>query len=282
MTEFEAALQECLYDLEQGHSSVDECLRRYPQHAGQLEPILLTSAYLQHGREARLSDAFKARVRTRLVQQMYAHPRKPTGSRFMFMRLAFGLIAVLLALLATGTAYAQRALPGESFYQWKLASENAWRAISTDPVAADLAIAERRTNELIAVSGNPLLSSQVLDDYRKVADRLKSEINTENEGRILAVLDAQAEELNQSGIVLPQIEPEINQDVMPPTQEPTSIPLSTDTITPVPVLETPRVSPTALLQIIPTIRVPAEPEIIPTVKVPPKLNPTIEIPPPIR
>ncbi len=62
MTEFELVLQECLRDLDQGVSNVEECLQRHPTFAPDLEPILLTSAYLAQGREARLSPAFKARA----------------------------------------------------------------------------------------------------------------------------------------------------------------------------------------------------------------------------
>ena len=273
MTEFETALQECLHDVEQGNSSVDECLMRYPNYARQLEPVLLTSAYLQHGREARPSAAFKARVRTKLVQQMYAHPRKPRRSNFVFMRVAVSLAALVLVLLIAGTAYAQGVLPGNALYPWKLVSENAWRTVSSDPVETDLAIAERRMDELIAVRNHPVLYSQVLEAYLEVTDRLKSEINAENEARILAVLDSQIKELNQSG-VLPE---QPNQNILPQFEEPTLTPTAAPTATPLPILVTPRVNPTDLPNIVPTIQVP--PEIIPTTEVSPKIIPTIEIPP---
>jgi hypothetical protein len=272
MTEFEEALQECLHDVEQGNSSVDECLMRYPKYAQQLEPVLLTSAYLQYGSEARPSAAFKARVRTKLVQQMYAHPRKPTRSNFVFMRVAVSLAALVLALLVAGTAYAQSALPGSAFYAWKLASENVWRTVSSDPVETDLAIAERRMDELISVSNNPALYSQVLESYLEVTDRLKSEINAENEARILAVLDSQIKELNQSGI--PE---QPNQNILPQFEGPTLTPTVAPTATPLPIGVTPQVNPTDLPNIVPTIQVP--PEIIPTTEVSPKIIPTIEIPP---
>ena len=61
MTEFEKVLQECLLDLESGASDVGECLGRYPEHALDIEPVLLTSLDLERGREARPSAAFKAR-----------------------------------------------------------------------------------------------------------------------------------------------------------------------------------------------------------------------------
>jgi hypothetical protein len=294
MTEFETALQDCLRDLEQGNSNVDECLHRYPNYAQQLEPVLLTSAYLQRGREARPSAAFKARVRTKLIQQMYARPRKPARTGFMFMRLVGSLAVVILSLLAVGTAYAQSALPGNPFYGWKLASENVWRSVSPDPIGTDLAIAERRLNELIAVNQDTALSSQALKAYLAVVHRLKSEVNAENQTRILEILASQAEELNRSGIPLPPTDQNIA-----PVVEPTLIPISTPAVTPLPILETPQVNLTDVPQIIPTVEVP--PQIVPTVRVPsqpiptikvpsgivptvqdpPKIIPTLEIPPPI-
>jgi hypothetical protein len=290
MTEFEKALQDCLQDVEQGNSNIDECLLRYPQFAQQLEPVLLTSAYLQRGREARPSAAFKARVRTKLIQGMYARPRRRPQSKFMFTRLAVGFAAVLLALLVSGTAYAQSALPGNAFYDWKLVSENIWRAVSPDPIGTDLAIAERRLNELIAVYPDPTLYSQTLKAYLDVVDRLKSEVNVESEARILEALDSQVEELNQAGVVLPPVD----QNILPPNE-----PTQTPTTVPLPVLETPQVNPTDVPEILPTIKVPSQivptiqdpsqpvptievpSGIVPTVQDPPKIIPTIEIPPPI-
>ncbi len=285
MTEFEKALQECLRDVEQGSSNVDECLRRYPQYAQQLEPVLLTSAYLQRGREARPSAAFKTRVRTKLLQQMYARPRQRPQSKFMFMRLAVSFAIVLLALLVAGTAYAQSALPGNAFYPLKLASENVWRSVSPDPIGTDLAIAERRLNELIAIHHDPARYSQALKAYLEVVDRLKSEMDVESEARILVTLDSQAEALNQSGIVLPPVD----QNILPASNEPTPTPRSTSTTVPLPGLGTPQVKQTDLPEIVPTIKVPSEvvptvqipPEMIPTVQDPPKIIPTIEIPPSI-
>jgi len=263
MTEFEKLLEECLSDLELGKSDVEECLTRHPKYAPQLKPILLTTVYLERGREARPSAAFKARVRAKLAQQMQAHPRKAAYFKFTFMRLAAGLAAIVLTLLATGTAYAQGALPGEAFYGWKLASENAWRTVTPDPVGTDLAIADRRVDELLAVGNDPALHSQVLKSYLEVAARLKSEMNTENEARISQALDSQIKELNQSGIPIPQP----NQDVLPQFEEPTLTP----TVTPLPILETPQVNPTDLPEIIPTIQVPPPPKIVPTIEIPPPI-----------
>lgn len=280
MTEFEKVLQECLHDLEQGASNIEECLRRYPNYAPELEPILLTTAYLERARAANISDPFRARVRTKLIRHMHVHPRKTARRSFLFTRFATGFAVILLALLAVGTAYAQSALPGEIFYAWKLKSESAWRAVSPDPIGTDLAIAERRMEELIAVQGDQQLYAQTLSAYLEVADRLKSEASPQTEARISAILNAQTEELNRSGIVLPQLEEEI-----PPLEPPTYVPLTTPAAIPLPILETPQVEPTRLPEIIPTVQVPLEPTIdIPPVELPPvpdpsEIIPTVEVPP---
>jgi hypothetical protein len=286
MTEFEKVLEQCLRDLELGAANIDECLSRHPNHALQLEPVLLTAEYLIHGREARPSAAFKSRVRGKVLQQMHAHPRKNTQFNFIFMRFAATLAAIVLALVVAGTAYAQGALPGESFYAWKLASENAWRAISPDPVGTDLVIAERRVDELMAVSHNPVLHSQALNAYLEVVARLKSKLDTENDVRILQALDSQTEELNNSGILLPQPD----QDVLPQFEEPTPTPMATPTSLP----EIHQINPTSsnpipliptaipsLLPEIPQANPTDRPNIVPTIQVPPEVIPTIQITLPI-
>lgn len=284
MTEFEEVLQECLHDLEQGVSSVDECLGRHPEYAQELEPILLVSESLERAGQAPISDVFKARVRARLIQEMHAHPPtsrlKPGTARsgFMFIRLAVSLTAILLALLVTGTAYAQSTLPGDTFYGWKLASEDAWRAVSADPIGTDLVIAERRVNELVVVRDDPALRAQALEEYLETVARLKSQAGPEDEARIVQTLNSQMAKLRKLGILLSQTDP-----ATLPSDEPVA-----PTPIPLPTLQTPEIttspSVTPTIQstpkIVPTIEIP--PEIIPTVEIPPELLPTFEIPPPIR
>jgi hypothetical protein len=290
MTEFEKILEQCLLDLEMGMANVDECLSRYPGHALQLRPVLLTHTSLEHVGEMQPSAAFKARVRARLTQQMHAHPRNSRKLNFAFMRFAANLAIILMTLLAAGTAYAQSTLPGEPFYEWKLVSENAWRAVSSDPVGTDLAIAERRKSELIAVSHDPVLQAQALEAYLEVTTRLKSEMNVENEALILQTLDSQAEELEDSGVPVPQI---IDEEVPPQLDEifPTLvIPIRTL----LPVTEVPQVNPTLpastpsapevippLLTELPPVNSTDLPENIPTVEVPtiqvPQILPTIKV-----
>lgn len=259
MTEFEAVLQECLQDVEEKGIPINECLQRYPRFSEDLEPILLTSLVLARGQEAQVSSAFKTRVRSRLMHEMYARPRRAARPRFSFLRLAASLAVVLLALLTAGTAYAQRALPGETFYPWKLASENAWRFVTPDPVGFDLRIAQRRLNELIAVQDDPALYAQTLNAYLEVKERLQAETEGSNDPRIEDALEAQIEELNGVDVVPELTEPVVIPPLVSPTPTPgDSLPLPA---------ETPRVVPTvveSLPEIVPTV-VESLPEVIPTV-----------------
>lgn len=188
MTEFERVLEDCLRNLERGASTVDQCLARHPEHAAQLRPLLLAATRLEGGRSVGPSPAFKARARAGLTRHMQAHPRRSAEFGFNFMRLATGLAVMLLALLTAGTVYAQGALPGDVFYNWKLASENIWRAASPDPVAADIAIANRRIDEMNALADDPVRRERALEGYLEVVERLRSELDAETLEQILPVI----------------------------------------------------------------------------------------------
>jgi len=176
MTDFERIVEECLDDLEQGVSNVDECLARHPNYAPQLEPILLTAARLEQGRAVQPSAAFKARARVKLTQHMQAYPRKRAWFSFTWGRLATNLAIVVLTLfVVTGTVYAQGALPGDTLYDWKLGTERIWRAITPDPVRTDIAIANRRIVEMNAVADDPFHKAEAWRGYQEVLTRLEAE-----------------------------------------------------------------------------------------------------------
>lgn len=248
MIDFDEILEKCLDELADGASTVDECLVRYPEQATQLKPLLLTAARLQSGRVVQPSAVFKARARAKLTLHMQEHPRARARSRSSFLRLAASLAALLLALLVTGTAYAQGALPGDPFYGWKLTSEYAWRTISSDPANVDLIIANRRIDEMNAVSDDPARKTQALKGYQEVVDRLKSEVDANTLERIL---------------------PKIEVEHKPTPESMPSVPSPIVNVTATP---QPESTPTQLSDF---------PQVHPTVSKP-KLIPTIEIPPPMR
>jgi hypothetical protein len=252
MTDFDQILEQCLNDLASGASTLEECLARHPEHAAQLKPLLLAAARLGAGSTVTPAPAFKARARAQLTRHMQERPHRKARSGFAFRQLAAGFAAILLALLVTGTVYAQGALPGDSLYGWKLASEHAWRIFSSDTVNTDLEIANRRITEMNVTVDDPLRRAQALEGYQEVRTRLESEMDAETLKSILPPVDA---------FDYPQ---------------PFTTPTPTTGETATPFTEDPEIVGTSVPANHPT----KGPGTHPTK--PPKIIPTIKIPPPLR
>ena len=126
----------------------------------------------------------------------------------LIQRTALTFAVLVAALLVTGTAQAQSALPGDTFYTWKRASEQVWRAISPDPVATDVILAERRLNEWIAVAKDPSRSAGAKIAYLESLTSLKSRNNNdvETNALILPSLQSQQVTLNTAGLVAPELD----------------------------------------------------------------------------
>jgi hypothetical protein len=149
--ELETILDICLNQIGAGESNVDECLALYPEQAAQLEPLLKAATKLARGREVVPDPTYKARSRAKLSIYMQQNPQRKRVSP-VFWRFAIGIATMLLAFLATGTSFAQQALPGDRLYDWKLTSENVWRMTSNDQLGVDITLSNRRVNELVVVS----------------------------------------------------------------------------------------------------------------------------------
>ena len=106
----------------------------------------------------------------------------------------------------TSTVFAQEALPGESLYNLKLASETLWRAVAVDPLETDLKLADRRVNEYVAVSSNEQRRMEVLLGYNKLLVRFKNEQDEADRARILSVLKSQQNSLHQAGLSIPELD----------------------------------------------------------------------------
>ena len=197
MTDYQEILEECLARVANGTSTVDECLARYPEHATQLRPLLRTVLFLNLGPGKNPAPVSKTSSRLSFITQLLrSRPLQPRTMP-MVWRVSLTFAMLVMALLVSGTARAQSALPGEPFYGWKRISEEVWRAVSTDPVATDLALSDRRLNEWIAVANDPTLRDLAMGDYFESLDRLKSVENSENIARILPVLQSHHDKLDQ-------------------------------------------------------------------------------------
>jgi hypothetical protein len=203
MNKFESIFDESWSQIENGESSVDEILARHPEHRAQLGPLLQAASKLAGTKDvASPSPSFRARNRAQLNKYMYENPQMKRVSP-LFWRMTITLVSLLLAFIVSGTVFAQSAQPGDAFYDWKLNSENAWRIVSPDRLGTELSMSNRRVNELVALSGNEIGRERVLDDYRRLLIRFEG---AQDQERILMVLRAQQEFLENAGVSVPELD----------------------------------------------------------------------------
>ncbi len=211
MNEFEKILDECVDQITSGTAGLEDCLAKYPQFAAELKPLLKAAMRLENVSAVQPSLEFKRRSRIKLKEYMRLHPNHSKRGFTLIVRLAGSLAVLAAAVLATGTVFAQNALPGQALYGWKLSSEQVWRTISPDPVSVDLILADRRVSEIVAVQGNPLDEAQALNHYQDVFSRLKSEANPQNSGIILDTFKSHQEKLSAAGIDVPDLQDYLSQ-----------------------------------------------------------------------
>jgi RNA polymerase sigma factor (sigma-70 family) len=198
---FQRAFEEYLAKLSGGASILDECWVRYPEYADQLVPLLETALLLYLGRDVKPMAAFNSYTHDALIQYTHFHPRRTRNVVMPALQRTTMSLAMLAAFfLVTGTAQAQSALPGDVFYAWKRTSEQAWRAMSPDPVAADIVLAERRLSEWIAVSKDSARSTSARGNYLEALNRLKSTNDVENLTQIVPALQSQEQILTEAGL----------------------------------------------------------------------------------
>jgi hypothetical protein len=205
MNELELILDEVLELVESGEATVDEVLARYPEQAAELYPLLQVASKLSLGGGVVPSPAFRARDRTNLKLYMQEHPQ-PRSVPSLGWRLTLAIATLIFVFFTTGTAFAQTALPCDALYSWKLSSENAWRALSRDPLATDLTLSNRRVNELLALRCDNMRSARALENYLQLLIRFKALEDVQAQERILPVLRSQQESLIKIGVIIPELD----------------------------------------------------------------------------
>ena len=203
--ELETVLDICLSQIEEGEANIEECLALYPEQAAELEPLLKAATKLSLAREVVPDPAYKARTRAKLSIYMQQNPQRKRVSP-IFWRVAIGVMTMLIAFLATGTSFAQSALPGDQLYDWKLTSENVWRMTSSDQLGVDITLSNRRVQEIVVVSGNHARQQRALENYRKLLVKFNATKNENARARILPVLRAQHEALIKAGVRTPELD----------------------------------------------------------------------------
>ncbi len=205
---FQRILEECLVRFLNGTFTLDECLLLYPEYASLLSPLLETALLLNVGRDVEPLSTFTAYTRSALTQFIQTHPRQRRIVIPMVQRTALTFSMLVAVLLITGTAQAQSALPGDTLYTWKRASEQVWMSISPDPVATNIILVERRLNEWITVAKDPSRSAGAKVAYLEALTSLGSKNNNDVNTLTLIVPSLQLQQvaLNNAGLVAPQLD----------------------------------------------------------------------------
>jgi len=203
----EQILPSCLSELSSGASNLDDCLFRHPKLLTTLKPILQSALLLQSGRDVKQFSTFDSYIEEALTQHLRARQRHVISiSGTAVRRTAMALSILVAAFLGTGTAYAQSAVPGDSFYSWKRASENIWLAVAPDTITVDIMLAERRMEEWIAVADSPTLGENAKKEYQEALARLTKNKNEEDMDEIVAALQSQEQILRQAGLSNPLLD----------------------------------------------------------------------------
>ena len=132
--EFTEALNDCLDRLVQGED-IRECLRRYPQQAGELEPLLhVALVTINAAEEVRPAPESKARNFMKFSEAVRARSelpnRRPSWMSFRWLPLArpvaVSLASILVFVLGAGvaTAASSESVPGEPLYWVKTTKES--------------------------------------------------------------------------------------------------------------------------------------------------------------
>lgn len=183
--------------------------------------------YLNPRTSRRPSPTFNAYTRTWLIRYLRLHEHRPKPSPIgEFLRSASATVAATLksfeprpafnsmtlrlspvyavlvaALLLTGTAKAQSAMPGSPLYEWKRTSEQVWLSVSPDPVGTELVLADRRLDEWLTVEKqDPARSETAMQDYMTALVKLNKADNRQESTRILPLLEAHKRKLKNSGL----------------------------------------------------------------------------------
>jgi Tol biopolymer transport system component len=166
----------------------------------------------------RPTSTFKARGRAQLMAHMKARPRNRFGrwwatvSPFQFpafsraANVALGLAAILFLSLTTGTVLAQRSLPGDTLYEWKIATEEFVQAVYPDSLTIDLFVSERRNQDLARVVSNPDARQVALQEYQEILKDLSAHTAPQAKEKITEALVKQQANLAQAQVVVPELD----------------------------------------------------------------------------
>jgi len=168
MTEpkLEAILDECLHDMSTRGETIERCLQRYPQHAGQLASLIQVADHIWRTSHPTLSVSATKAIERRLLERATELRRsraKPSRWSLPFSLRPLGTVAatliVVLALVLAGgggIVYASTdSLPGSPLYSVKRATEQVQLFLAptgTKRAVLHTEFAQRRLEEVQALA----------------------------------------------------------------------------------------------------------------------------------
>jgi hypothetical protein len=223
--EFNNILDECLERIVLDGETMEQCLRRYPEQAAELEPLLETVLSVKEASAIQPRPEFKARARYRFRSALGEKVAPKHRSFFGWVpRWATALAIVLVVLMAGGgtVAAASNSMPDSILYPVKLATENVQLALTTSELGkARLCanFADRRVAEIIYMADRGdahqvELITERLDDRLEMLVVLASELEAGESQEFLAAsggAEAAPEE--------PAVDGEDTEPVVPVTEE---------------------------------------------------------------
>ena len=160
MNDLDQIFNECLDAILGGQATVADCMARYPEHAAELEGLLLTSLQISKAAAIAPPPGAKMRIRYALGERAAELSRrraKPTPFWRSGWANAIATFVLGLSLAGGGVAYAASgSMPGQALYPLKLDMEQVLVGItfSTDAkIELYAALNDRRVGEIVYLAG---------------------------------------------------------------------------------------------------------------------------------
>lgn len=171
---FEQILDACLDRIVEKGESIEQCLRAYPEHAAELEPLLRAALSVREASSAvKPRPEFERVAKHRLLSALESKEKVKTQPRMPFWgwrrRWAVALAAIVILVLIGGSTVTASAssLPGDVLYPVKTATEKVQGFFTFGREAKasfHIKLAQRRLNELeLLTEGNRSIPQSVLN-----------------------------------------------------------------------------------------------------------------------
>jgi len=155
VSEFDEILNECLERLLVKGETIDQCLQRYPEQAGELRPLLQTSLAAKKTSAIQPRAEFKARARYQFrsaLQEAASRKRRPVFGWFPRWATVVAIVIGILLLGGGMVAAASYSMPDNLLYSLKIATENVQLALTSsdlDKAELDAKFVDRRVIEIV-------------------------------------------------------------------------------------------------------------------------------------